>query len=70
MTPLGLSRFFLGVAGVAYGTALLVEPSVLRDAASRVFDVESRELSATAERCRRVAGAALVAAGMYHVVFA
>ncbi|MCD2202110.1 hypothetical protein [Halobacterium sp. KA-6] len=70
MTPLGLSRFFLGVAGVAYGTAILVEPRVLRDAVGRVFDVESRELSARAARWRRVAGVSLVAAGMFLLVFA
>jgi hypothetical protein len=70
VTPLGLSRFFLGVAGVAYGTALLVEPSVLRDVVARVFDVEPRELSERAARWRRAAGAALVAAGMFLLVFA
>jgi hypothetical protein len=69
VTPIALSQFLLGLAGVAYGTALFIEPGVLRKAASRVVDVETREPSPRVTRLRRVAGVALVAAGMWLLGF-
>lgn len=69
VTPIALSQFLLGLAGVAYGTALFVEPGVLRAVAVRLFDVQPRELSGRRARIRRLAGVALVAAGMWLLVF-
>jgi hypothetical protein len=69
VTPTALSEFFLGLAGVAYGTALFVQPTVLRDVATRLFAVPSRDLSTTEARVRRVLGVGLVVAGMYLLVF-
>lgn len=64
-----LSQFLLGFAGVAYGTALFVEPGILRAAAARLFDVAERDLTATEVRVRRLFAVGLVAAGMYLLVF-
>jgi hypothetical protein len=69
VTPIALSQFLLGFAGVAYGTALFIEPGVLGKAASHVVDVETGEPSPRVARLRRVAGVALVAAGMWLLVF-
>lgn len=70
MAPTALSQFLLGVAGVAYGTALFIEPGVVRAVATRVFDVEPRDVTTGAAKIRRVVGVALVAAGMWLITSA